>query len=231
MERVCEPELMDGAEQAAAYAAADFAAGDRALLQRLQQLFGAGLGSRIADLGCGPGNISVLLAEQYPAAHVVGLDGAAAMLQIAEQRRAAQPGRWPLLRFVQARLPAGAGPEGLDALEQLAGACSAVISNSLLHHLHDPDVLWSSLRQLAAPGACIYIKDLRRPASAEAVLALRDRYLAQAPPVLQHDYVASLHAAFTPAEVATQLQRCGLDQALQVAPLDDRYLEVWGVLP
>ena len=44
------------------------------------------------------------------------------------------------------------------------------------------------------------------------------------------DYEASLHAAFTVAEVRQQLADAGLDAQLQVAELDDRYLEVWGRL-
>jgi len=105
-----------------------------------------------------------------------------------------------------------------------------LVSNSLLHHLHDPLVLWQAIAQAAAPGARIYVKDLRRPPSPEAAEQLRQRYLADAPAVLQHDYLASLHAAFTAAEVEQQLQRCGLEQ-LQVAEVDDRYLEIWGQLP
>lgn len=105
-----------------------------------------------------------------------------------------------------------------------------MISNSLLHHLHDPAVLWQAVRQLAAPGACIYIRDLRRPASPAAAEILRQRHLADAPPVLQRDYLASLHAAFTVEEVLEQLQAAGLAAQLQVAAVADRYLEVWGVL-
>jgi hypothetical protein len=48
--------------------------------------------------------------------------------------------------------------------------------------------------------------------------------------VLQRDYLASLHAAFTPEEVQQQLQEAGLADQLQVAALEDRYLEVWGQL-
>jgi trans-aconitate 2-methyltransferase len=84
--------------------------------------------------------------------------------------------------------------------------------------------------QLASPGARVYVKDLRRPASPEAAIALQRRYLADAPPVLQRDYIASLHAAFTPEEVQQQLQEAGLADQLQVAALEDRYLEVWGQL-
>jgi SAM-dependent methyltransferase len=218
MKRTPEPELMNGAEQAQAYAAADFSAGDQALIERLDQLFPGGLGERLVDLGCGPGNISFRLAQRHPGADVLGIDGAEAMLEPARALLAAQTSLQPRLRFERRCLP---DPD-------LAGGFSAVISNSLLHHLHDPAVLWQAVRQLAAPGACVYIKDLRRPPSPEQAVALQQRYLADAPWVLQHDYLASLHAAFTAVEVERQLQEAGLADQLQVALLEDRYLEVWG---
>ena len=225
MERVPEPELMDGAEQAAAYAAADFSASDGAVITRLGELFPGGLGSQLVDLGCGPGNISFRLAELRPApAQVLAIDGAPAMLALAarelERRRLAQPELPRRLLFRLSCLPDPALPGGF----------SAVVSNSLLHHLYDPAVLWGAVRQLAAPDACIYVKDLRRPADAAAVEALVQRHAADAPPVLQRDYRASLHAAFTPEEVRGQLRAAGLAGSLQVAPTDDRYLEVWGRL-
>lgn len=212
---------MDDRQQALAYASADFSAGDQALIERLQQCFPAGLGPRLIDLGCGPGNISVLLAHRYPQATVLGIDGAEAMLAFAERIPLEQPALRGRLHFARHLLP---DPE-------LPGGYSAVISNSLLHHLHDPAVLWQAVRQLAAPGACVYIKDLRRPASAAEAEALRQRHLADAPPVLQHDYLASLHAAFRVEEVALQLEAAGLAADLRVAAVADRYLEVWGVLP
>jgi 2-polyprenyl-3-methyl-5-hydroxy-6-metoxy-1,4-benzoquinol methylase len=219
MDRVCEPELMDEAEQAQAYAQADFSVGDQALVERLDQLFPAGLGARLLDLGCGPGNISFILAERHGQATVLGVDGAEAMLALARQRLREQPLLEGRLSFQQALLPC---PE-------LAGGFSAVVSNSLLHHLHNPQVLWQALRQLGAPGTCIYMKDLRRPGSSAMADELRQRYLAEAPPVLQRDYTASLHAAFRPEEVELQLAAAGL-HSLRVEPLEDRYLEVWGQL-
>ena len=220
MQRTPEPELMTGEDQVLAYAAADFSAGDQALVERLLELFPAGLGDALLDLGCGPGNISFLLARQFTAAQVVGVDGAAAMLRLAGQALASEPALQQRLRFEQRCLPDPG----------LAGGYSAVVTNSLLHHLHDPQVLWQALPQLGVPGACVYAKDLRRPASAEAAIHLQRRYLGDAPDVLQHDYLASLHAAFTPAEVAQQLEQAGLAGQLQVAALEDRYLEVWGQL-
>ena len=220
MDRIPEPELMNGQEQALAYAAADFSAGDQALIERVQALFPSGLGERIADLGCGPGNISFRLARQFSDAVVVGFDGAPVMVALAHKALATASDLHARLSFHQVLLP----DPSLDR------AYSAVVSNSLLHHLHDPSVLWQSLRALGQPGAAVYIKDLRRPISAQEVLALKDRYLTDAPQVLQRDYVASLHAAFTVEEVGEQLVAAGLEDQLSVASVDDRYLEIWGHL-
>lgn len=35
---------------------------------------------RIADLGCGPGNVTTLLADRWPAAHITGYDNSPEML-------------------------------------------------------------------------------------------------------------------------------------------------------
>ena len=229
MDRIPEPELMDDAVQAAAYAAADFARSDQALVEAALQRFGQqGLGTRLLDLGCGPGNITFRLAAACPMASVLGLDGAGAMLAIALQRQAADPGRWGRLAFRQATLPLPAGPPaGWEPA--FAPPFSAVISNSLLHHLHDPGVLWRSVRQLAAPGAAVIVRDLRRPAAAGELEALVALHAATAPAVLRRDFALSLRAAFRVGEVEEQLRREGLG-GLAVRELDDRYLEVAGRL-
>ena len=226
MERRCEPELMDDAAQARAYADADFSAGDQNVLEGIADLLaaagrGEGEGLRFVDLGCGPGNISLLLARRWPAARVLGVDGSAAMLKIAEERRQADPIALAGLRFQRAVLPTATLPRH---------SFSAVVSNSLLHHLRDPRVLWSTVRQLAAPGAWIYVRDLRRPPSPEALDALVARHAEGAPPVLRRDYAHSLRAAFTAAEVARQLQESSL-QGLALRERGDRYLEITGRLP
>lgn len=167
MERICEPELMEGLEQARAYGAADFSATDQALVERLAELLGP-TGQleplRIVDLGCGPGNISFRLVERFARAQVLGLDGAAAMLDLAAEGLDRHPDWRPRLSFRSALLPLGPG-----LAQELAGGAGAgfgvVVSNSLLHHLHGPQVLWRTVRQLGAPGALVLIRDLRRPAT------------------------------------------------------------------
>ncbi len=222
MERICEPELMQDVLQTEAYAAADFSSGDRAVLGRVEALLGDrgqgdGGGLSFVDLGCGPGNITFLLARRWPEASVLGLDGSDAMLRIAERRRRADPAAGRHLRFLQRRLPS----------PQLEGPCSAVISNSLLHHLHDPRVFWRSVRQLSGPATHVYVRDLRRPASQGELQDLVRRHTDSAPEVLRRDYAHSLRAAFTRSEVLTQLEAAGFD-GLQVLEVDDRYLEIQG---
>lgn len=224
MQRVCEPELMNAADQARAYAEADFSASDQALVERIEALFGADLGPLVVDLGCGPGTISFRLADRFPASVVLGIDGAPAMLAIAQQQLQQQrlpPGR---VQFRAAVLPCPA----LEA--ELQGRCTAVVSNSLLHHLHDPQVLWRTVLRLATSGAALYVQDLRRPADEASVAALVAEQMAGAPAVLRHDFAASLRAAFTPAEVEEQLRCAGL-AALQVQPVGGRHLEIQGRLP
>lgn len=221
---------MEEAAQVRAYAEADFSAGDAAVVERLGALAAEagvameGPGALLVDLGCGPGNISFRLLERYPAAQVVGVDGAAAMLRVAEQRQVALGASGRRITFSCHTLPSTALEQG-----ELAGRCRALVSNSLLHHLHEPVVLWRTVRALAGPGTFLYLRDLRRPASPAAAEALLALHLPEAPAVLQRDYLASIHAAFTPDEVEAQLEQAGLD-TLQVAPLEDRYLEVWGRL-
>ncbi len=222
MERICEPELMEDVLQAEAYAAADFSSGDRAVLARIEALLGPqgegqGDALSVVDLGCGPGNITFLLARRWPGASVLGIDGSAAMLAIAERRRLTDPAAYGQVRFCRLVLPS----------PQLAGHCSAVVSNSLLHHLHDPGVFWEAVKQLSGPDTSLYVRDLRRPASDAELEALVARHAGSAPEVLRRDYRHSLRAAFTGAEVMGQLKDAGLDD-LQVLEVDDRYLEIQG---
>lgn len=236
MERVPEPELMDDPLQASAYAEADFRATDAALVERILAGFGRDPAGPILDLGCGPGNISFPLAQRCPASRVLGLDGASAMLAIAERRRREAPAELQgRLSFLQGILtPTGVvsngEPAAADDRDLRPGSFRAVVSNSLLHHLHDPQGLWGAIRRLAAPGAAIHICDLRRPADPEALAALVAEHAAEAPPVLRRDYANSLAAAFRPSEVEAQLRQADLG-TLQVEALADRYLEVRGRLP
>lgn len=60
------------------------------LLARIPDLPGAP--PRIADLGCGPGNVTTLLADRWPTAHITGYDNSPEMLSRAEAHAGPTPG-------------------------------------------------------------------------------------------------------------------------------------------
>ncbi|MCB5907609.1 trans-aconitate 2-methyltransferase [Streptomyces pinistramenti] len=64
----------------------------RDLLTRIPELPAAGRPARIADLGCGPGNVTVLLADRWPDAHITGLDSSPHMLEQAASYAGPTPG-------------------------------------------------------------------------------------------------------------------------------------------
>lgn len=222
--RIPEPELMDDPAQAAAYAAADFTGPNVAFVAHVERaLGGAPLTGTVLDLGCGPADICVRLARRYPRARIDALDGSRAMLACAQLRLDHEPAaRAARIRLIEARLPA---PERLPRRRY-----DLIVSNSLLHHLPDPGVLWNTVRHAGRPGCRVVIMDLFRAASRDAAQAIVDRYAADEPAVLRTDFYHSLLAAFTPDEVRAQLREAGL-AGCRVESVSDRHLLVSGRLP
>lgn len=217
MERIPEPDLMDEPEQARAYAEADFSEPHDAFVAHFRRLFPAFRGGSVLDLGCGPADIAIRFGRAYPGADLLGVDGAPAMLALGEKAVAAA-GLAGRVRLDRRYLP----DPGLAQ-----GAFDAVISNSLLHHLDDPAVLWDTVKQAARPGAPVLVMDLMRPASPEEAVHLTELYAAGAPAVLRHDFRRSLLAAYRPGEVRAQLAAAGLAH-FDVEAVSDRHLLVWG---
>ncbi len=211
---------METAEQAAAYAQADFEAPHNRFIELYLERFPAPEGC-VLDLGCGPGDIALRFAKACPRAEVHGLDGSLAMLDAAALCRARHPGLDARVRLLHGLLPGAALPRT---------AYDAVISNSLLHHLHDPLVLWQAIRRAAAPGAPVFVMDLRRPATPEEAARLTRRYAFGEPAVLQHDFHHSLLAAFEPDEIRAQLRATGLGHFTVDTPTD-RHVIAWGRAP
>ena len=187
MNRVLEPELMTDAEQAAAYAAADFASVNQAFVDRFRTLFPE-------------------------------IDHDA--LPISGRAAVAAAGLGQQVRLVRARLP------GLDAP---AGGFDGIVSNSLLHHLPRPEVLWSEIGRLGRAGAAVLVTDLHRPESAERAREIVETYSAAEPPVLKRDFFHSLCAAFTLPEVVAQIEAAKLGN-LRCEMVSDRHWAAWGRL-
>lgn len=220
MRRRPEPELMDSEAQTRAYAQADFEAANSLFTEQFQQHFpDLPPAGEMADLGCGPGDITLRMAALYPGWQITGLDAGPNMLKLAQARlqnsNAASRVRFRLTYLPDAGLP--------------AHSWQALISNSLLHHLPNPRILWDSVLRLGAPGAAVQVMDLMRPDSEAAAQRLVDEYAAGAPDVLREDFYNSLLAAYTPVEISAQLLNAGLDR-LKIETPSDRHWTVSGRL-
>jgi 2-polyprenyl-3-methyl-5-hydroxy-6-metoxy-1,4-benzoquinol methylase len=216
MQRIPEPELMTDEEQVIAYANADFDEPHNHFIELLKESVGDELPeSGIAvDLGCGAADISIRFARAFPDYRIEGIDASAAML--AEGRK----------------VISGAGLEQRISLNQtylqeltLAHKdYSIIICNAMLHHLHDPMVLWNLIKT-ATNSPMIFIMDLMRPESDAQIYALVEEYASNEPLILKRDFRNSLRAAFTPDEVVSQLSSAGLNE-LNVSVVSDRHIAV-----
>jgi len=219
MDRIPEPELMNDPAQALAYARTDFSEPHNRFIEQFRNCFPdwAGQG-HVLDLGCGPGDICQRFARAFPQTHILGIDGAAAMLNIGHNdlQLAQLTDR---VQLIEGYLPGAALPRT---------QYDAVISNSLLHHLNEPQVLWKSILRYAAPGAPVFVMDLRRPDTEQAAAALVELYAEDEPDILRHDCHCSLLAAYRVEEIQTQLHAAGIDW-LTVSALGDRHVIVHGL--
>jgi trans-aconitate 2-methyltransferase len=96
--------------------------------------------AQVVDLGCGTGDLTLVLAERWRAAWVSGVDSSEAM--VAEASRREVPGR---VRFELADLAGWKPSAPVDVL----------VSNAALHWLPDHGALLSRLVSLLAPGGVL----------------------------------------------------------------------------
>jgi ubiquinone/menaquinone biosynthesis C-methylase UbiE len=207
---------MDEPSQARAYAAADFADVTEGFAARFASLFPELTRGSVLDLGCGPADIPIRLSRRRPGLQIVAIDGSAPMLNLANEA-IEHEGMADRVNVVRAYVP------GVPFADR---SFDAVISNSLLHHLHDPAPFWTEIERVAKPGAALLIMDLFRPESTEQARALVDAAAAGEPEILKRDFYNSLLAAFTPEEVRAQLG-AGLAR-LECRVVSERHWLVWG---
>lgn len=216
MERILEPEVMDGEEQVRVYANADFAEENQGFVDQFLALYPDLQEGTVLDLGCGPADIPIRLLRSRPALHVIGVDASGPMLQWAEDA-VRQAGLEDRIRLIRGRFQ--------DL--QLDSPADAVISNSLVHHVPNAFQFWYAVKTFAKPGAPVLIMDLFRPETPEEAQALVDQHAADEPEQLRHDFYHSLLSAFTEDEIAAQMAEMNLSRLLIDVP-DDRHWVVSG---
>jgi tRNA (cmo5U34)-methyltransferase len=141
---------------------------------------------RVLEAGVGSGRVAERILDALPGAQLVGLDGSAAMLDLARLRLSLFAGRVELVEADLAR-PGGVEVESFDA----------VVSVQALHHLEDAEkaacLAWLAL--LLRPGGLLLLRDKvaiapRVFADHAAVWRVRETAM----PATADAYAAELHA-------------------------------------
>jgi trans-aconitate 2-methyltransferase len=159
--------------------------------------------SAIYDLGCGPGTITRLLAERWPAAQVTGVDSSAAMLEKARKEA-------PDITLLQADIATWSAPAPADLL----------YSNATLQWLGDHPTLLPRLIAQLAPGGVLAVQMPHNHDSPSHVLM---RAAAQDGPWRARlTAVRSIHPVLPPAEYYAMLAPL----ARQVDIWETEYLHV-----
>lgn len=110
---------------------------------------------RIVDLGCGPGNATMMLRERWPGCELTGLDNDPAMLARARAD-------YPDERWIDCDIAVWAGRASADRYD-------LVFTNAALHWVPDHGPLFSALMNAVAPGgvfACQMPRNFAAPSHA-----------------------------------------------------------------
>ena len=179
---------------------------------------------RVLDVGSGPGVGTCVLAERFPAAAVVAVDGSTEMLA----NVAARAERLGLAERVQTRLVNL--PDGLDDL----GQADLVWASMVLHHVGDERAALRSLRARLGPGGLLALVEFADPLRLLADGTVLGRpglweRLDQARAAWLADMRAGLPDAVPSSDLRTMMDDAGyevlVDRVLTAEldpPLDDR---------
>ncbi|MCY4401385.1 MAG: class I SAM-dependent methyltransferase [Candidatus Poribacteria bacterium] len=208
MERIVEQEVMDTAEAAEAYDAMGHGEVDQAFVDRVITL-GANKG-HFLDVGTGPAQIPIILAQLCPDIHITAIDLSQEMLKIAKRH------------IHDAGLTDRITLEHVDAktLPYPDNTFDGLISNSIVHHIHDALTALQEMGRVVKPNVPVLIRDLIRPDTPADAQAFVDQYAANDTPHQQKLYYDSFLAAFTLAEVKQMLLQTDLSNAVVVQSTD-----------
>jgi ubiquinone/menaquinone biosynthesis C-methylase UbiE len=171
-----------------------------ALLRRFVARRAAALAAagEAADLGCGPGYLTIELTRWSPGLHVTGIDLSDAMLAQA---------------ITNARLAGVAHQTDFRTADAAAlpfpDAClDLVVSTLSLHHWDDAVPIFDEIARVLRPGGAFLLFDLRRDLGPAPWLLIWFATHVVVPPALRHigEPLGSRNAAYTPDEAAALLQ-------------------------
>ncbi len=202
LQRVLEPEVMDTAQEAQEYDAMDHGEVNRRFVEDLLAAVPAELfqeDAEILDLGTGTAQIPVEFCRRREEGRIVAVDLAVHMLDLARYNiEVAGVIERVLLQHLDAkRLP----------FRDAQFHC--VMSNSIVHHIPEPELVLREAVRVLQPGGWLFFRDLLRPESDEQVRSLVATYAGQESPFQQQMFENSLRAALSLEELRELIEPLG----------------------
>tara|TARA_Y100000768_G_scaffold352301_1_gene303792 strand:+ start:2418 stop:3074 length:657 start_codon:yes stop_codon:yes gene_type:complete len=192
--RVPEPELMEGIQQAHAYSCADFSESNNLFVNNLFSLININLQTKILDVGCGDGEIPIIILKKQRC-NITAVDGSRAMLS--EFHKKLKSNKIRNLKIIRGLI---------DNKLLIDDKFDIVINNSLIHHINDITSFWNNLIRLVNNNGIIVCMDLKRPDDEGSLEKLLQTYGSN-DSILRKDFENSLRASYTIEEVKTQLSK------------------------
>jgi len=213
--RVLEVEVMDSAEDARDYDAMDHSEVNRRFVADFLvagDRVGLATDALVLDLGTGTAQIPLELCAQNPRAKVLAIDLADHMIRLAHENvtRAGLDKQIELQLVDAKRLPYS------------DGHFPAVMSNSIVHHIPEPQAAIAEALRVLESGGLIFVRDLSRPRDKQQVKDLVASYATGCNSHQRQLFKDSLHAALSVAEVRAMAERLGFDPS-GVQPTSDRH--------
>lgn len=221
LSRILEVEVMDTAAEAVDYNSMDHSAVNGLFAQDLLNVLASGGRQlpdtsagllQILDLGTGTALIPIELCRRRDQCHILAVDLAAHMLELA-RRNVAAAGLVDRIQLEQI---------DAKALPFTDGLFDAVISNSIIHHIPEPIHSLQEAVRVTKPGGLLFFRDLLRPDDEASLTHLVQTYAGSENAHSQQMFADSLHAALSLDEIRALVVELGFP-AESVQPTSDRH--------
>jgi ubiquinone/menaquinone biosynthesis C-methylase UbiE len=209
--RVLEPEVMDSPDDARDYDSMDHRAVNQRFVEDLLAIFSeteqritgapqsALSGSEdqeprlldVLDLGTGTAQIPIEFCNRYPDVRVMATDAAISMLELANYNIEVA-GLRDVIQLAHVDCKKLGYPDAMF---------DVVMSNSIVHHIPEPDSIFSESVRVVRPGGLLFLRDLARPDDLSTLEKLVQTYAADCNEHQRQLFTDSLHAALTIDEV------------------------------
>ena len=215
LKRVLEPEVMTSQEESIVYDDMDHRFVNELFVDALLAIENAT--GEALDLGTGTARIPLLLCERTEDIRVIAVDLSESMLDLAR------------LNIEIASLSSRIMLDRADAkaLPFDDQRFDVVMSNSIIHHIPEPQLAFAESVRVCKPGGLLFFRDLVRPSDEEELAHLSETYTGEEGANARKMFEDSLRAALTLHEVQAMVAELGFSPD-SVALTSDRHW-TWSV--